>query len=190
MLHIEYGGLYKVISGGQTGADEAGLSAARMFKLETGGTAPANFQTEAGPNPKLAEYGLVAVGDYASRTVRNVRDSDGTLILAYNLQSPGTVLTRRTCFNEDKFFCEIDIDQLVSNDRLTTDEFKAEVQRLGKRAAKFVVDNHIQILNIAGNREIQHSGGTVKLCSQLVLLQMFTLLAEQGKLIESADLQK
>ena len=48
----------KVISGGQTGADRAGLFAARKFAIETGGYAPRGWLTESGTAPWLADYGL------------------------------------------------------------------------------------------------------------------------------------
>lgn len=41
--------LRKIISGGQTGADQGGLRAGRLLHLETGGTAPHNWMTEQGP---------------------------------------------------------------------------------------------------------------------------------------------
>ena len=48
-----------IISGGQTGADQAGLHAARRAGLPTGGTAPRLWMTEDGPAPWLADFGLV-----------------------------------------------------------------------------------------------------------------------------------
>ena len=49
----------KIISGGQTGADQAGLAVAKRLGIPTGGFVPKGFLTEAGPRPDLAaEYGL------------------------------------------------------------------------------------------------------------------------------------
>ncbi len=48
------GKVVRIISGGQTGADRAGLEAGKLLGVATGGTAPANFLTENGmcwPNP-------------------------------------------------------------------------------------------------------------------------------------------
>jgi len=39
----------KIISGGQTGADQGGLNAGLLLGIETGGTAPPRFMTDAGP---------------------------------------------------------------------------------------------------------------------------------------------
>lgn len=52
--------LTKIISGGQTGADEGGLEGARLLGIPTGGTAPKGYRTENGPNLTLRDtYGLV-----------------------------------------------------------------------------------------------------------------------------------
>jgi hypothetical protein len=57
----------RIISGGQTGADQAGLEAAERLGIPTGGFMPKGFHTETGPRPVLAaRYGLVetATEDY------------------------------------------------------------------------------------------------------------------------------
>jgi hypothetical protein len=51
--------LRKIISGGQTGADIAGLDAAVLLHIPTGGTVMKGFKTESGPNFELGyKYGL------------------------------------------------------------------------------------------------------------------------------------
>ena len=45
--------LQKVVSGGQTGADRAGLKAACILGIETGGWAPTGFATANGNDPTL-----------------------------------------------------------------------------------------------------------------------------------------
>src|SRR4051794_27102312 len=71
----------KVVSGGQTGADQAGLRAAKAAGIETGGWAPLGWETEDGPAPWLASFGLEECPrrGYQARTEANSRDSDGTL---------------------------------------------------------------------------------------------------------------
>jgi Circularly permutated YpsA SLOG family len=73
--------LEKVISGGQTGADQAGLRATQAAGIPTGGCAPKGWQTEYGPAPWLAEYGLTErlKASYPARTGANARESDGTI---------------------------------------------------------------------------------------------------------------
>ena len=71
----------KIISGGQTGADQAGLRAARAAGIPTGRWAPYGWLTEDAPAPWLADYGLVEcpARGYPARTRRNVLDSGATL---------------------------------------------------------------------------------------------------------------
>ncbi|QEH34684.1 Putative molybdenum carrier [Aquisphaera giovannonii] len=50
----------KVITGGQTGAEQAGWAAARRAGIETGGYMPRGFLTESGPAPRLGSlYGAI-----------------------------------------------------------------------------------------------------------------------------------
>jgi hypothetical protein len=89
--------LEKVITGGQTGADQAAWRAAKAFGIPTGGAMPLGFKTEDGPRPEFAEmYGAVEMPttSYASRTRQNVKDSDATLWLG-ETDSPGAKATLR-----------------------------------------------------------------------------------------------
>src|SRR3954464_2058117 len=73
--------LTKVVSGGQTGADQAGWRAARAFGIPTGGFMPAGFLTEDGKRPDLAEaFGAVELttADYPARPRRNAAEADAT----------------------------------------------------------------------------------------------------------------
>ena len=72
----------KVISGGQTGADQGGLYGALDADLPTGGWIPKGYPTERGPAPDLIRFGLVETvsPDYPERTERNVTDSDGNVV--------------------------------------------------------------------------------------------------------------
>jgi hypothetical protein len=95
--------LQKLISGGQAGADRAGLDAAKALGIPTGGTAPKGWRIclpdgSDGSDPSLAELGLVehALREYPPRTRQNVADSDGTVWFGY-VDSPGGKLTVRTC---------------------------------------------------------------------------------------------
>lgn len=127
--------LIKIISGGQTGADLAGITAARSLGLKTGGTAPPGFMTDTGPMYLLRNYGLVE-GDadprtYPKRTERNVADSDGTAVFSVK-SSPGSRLTISLCWRLKK--------PLIINPS-------------PEQLLDFVKNNNISILNIAGNRE-------------------------------------
>lgn len=81
--------LTKVISGGQTGVDQAALRAARDLGIAIGGWCPPNRKSESGEIP--VDFSLVETPHERAelapdvprslRTEWNVRDSDATLIL-------------------------------------------------------------------------------------------------------------
>ena len=86
--------LIKVISGGQTGADRAGIQSAKDAGLQTGGYAATGFKTEEGADLSLANYDLIdrtETGEalnYQQRTQRNIDNSDGTVVfLPYGTES-------------------------------------------------------------------------------------------------------
>ena len=129
----------KVISGMQIGADQIGLRVAKAAGVKTGGTAPPGFQTSHGANPKLAkEYGIVeGVADpniYKLRTLENVKNSDGTIIVANDWSSGGTKLTQRYLKQERK-------PSLLSTDIKEPWDVINWMQK-----------HQIQTINIAGNR--------------------------------------
>lgn len=141
----------KIISGGQTGADQGGLRGAEYLGIPTGGTAPKGFVTEVGPNILLRDRYNLTEGEpdpkiYPKRTEQNVIDSDGTVIYG-KLNSPGTVLTANLCRKHLK--------PVIFNP--TT---------IGLR--QFVVDNHIKVLNVAGNRESRNPGIQIDTAFEIV----------------------
>lgn len=88
-----------IISGGQTGADQAGLRAAYKLEIPTAGFCPERCWTEEGPRPDLmALYRLIEVEgryDYEPRTRRNVEYAQATVI--FGKRSRGSNLTERLC---------------------------------------------------------------------------------------------
>ena len=132
--------LTKIISGGQTGADQAGLAAAKLLGLATGGTAPFGYRTDDGPNRKLLRdtYALKESlsREYAPRTRQNVYDSNGTVVFG-DTESPGSKLTIGIC------------GKLVR-------PYLANPTALELRA--WVTEKNIRVLNVAGNRERTNPG--------------------------------
>ena len=132
----------KVISGGQTGADQAGLQAAQDAGIPTGGWAPLGWKTSIGPHPWLLreQYGLkeYPIEGYRARTWANVKDSDGTIRLAYDFNSPGERCTKNATVAYQKPSLDI--------------ELPAQQQAAAEIVAW--LDKHrIEVLNIAGNKE-------------------------------------
>lgn len=138
----------KIISGGQTGADQGGLEAGKELGLEIGGTAPPNFWTERGSSKYLRElYGLTEGGHdprvYPKRTRKNVQDSDGTVIFG-DFYSPGSKLTVACCKSLSKPLyrvCREDNPIIEKQDFLN-----------------WLKSYNIRTLNVAGNRESKNPG--------------------------------
>lgn len=129
----------KIISGGQTGADFSGISLAKELGFETGGWAPKGWKTSNGPQQKLLEsFGLIeSENDYQGRTWENVRDSNATIRLAVDFDSPGEKCTMDAINYFKKPW--IDINLL---DPKSTQE-----------VIEFLVLVKPSILNIAGNTQ-------------------------------------
>jgi hypothetical protein len=88
--------IQKIVSGGQTGADRAGLDWAIAQGLEHQGWCPAGRRAEDGEIPR--EYSLRETdsSNYLVRTRWNVRDSDGTVIFTLSDHlSGGSLATQR-----------------------------------------------------------------------------------------------
>lgn len=135
--------LVKVISGFQIGADFGGVCAAIDCGLKTGGWMPRGFKTIRGDKPEYARlYGARETfeSDYPTRTGMNVLSSHGTLRFAYDFNSRGEVCTlARLKFYEKPYF---DVD-LSKGQHVVTSTIP--------RVIKFITDNNIKILNVAGN---------------------------------------
>ena len=71
----------KIVSGGQTGVDRAGLDAAIKMNIPVGGWCPKDRKAEDGPIDDRYPLKETNSSDYETRTMFNVRDSHGTLIL-------------------------------------------------------------------------------------------------------------
>jgi hypothetical protein len=136
--------LKKIISGGQTGADQAGWRAALAFQVSTGGWIPKGFLTEDGPRPEFAEqFGAAEMPteSAAARTERNVQDSDGTVWFGVTTTS-GAHATVGACRKFGKFCMPIDPRAAFEPAQIAT----------------WIVENEIRILNVAGNRESDEPG--------------------------------
>lgn len=136
----------KIISGGQTGVDRAALDVALAMGIDCGGWCPKGRRAEDGPI--ASRYPLVETASpaYSQRTKRNVRDSDGTLILTRGQPRGGTLLTQRTAVELGKPCLSID---------LSAPGALAEIREWLDRHA-------LGVLNVAGPRESQSPGITLE----------------------------
>jgi hypothetical protein len=137
--------LDRVISGGQTGPDQAGWRAARACGLATGGWMPLGFLTEAGPCPEFAElYGAVELptADDPARTRKNVEDSDGTIWFG-SLESRAFRTTHGATLRKSPAY-----PLLIVHTGATTPSHVVTCIRMNK----------IRVLNVAGNPESSSPG--------------------------------
>lgn len=162
--------LKKIISGGQTGADQGGLFAGRELGLETGGTAPKDWRTQAGPAPWLADFGLVESQfvEYSARTRQNVVDSDGTVI--FGKISPGSRSTRNHCLGQGKPYLWIPL----ADASLSLEDIR------GPQFTRWLIDNRIEVLNTAGNRE-EVSPGICGYVTHFIIASVRPLLPTEDK---------
>ena len=70
----------KIVSGGQTGADRAGLDVAIRWGFPYGGWCPKGRKAEDGAIPWIYQLTETPSASYLQRTEWNVRDSDATVI--------------------------------------------------------------------------------------------------------------
>lgn len=158
----------RIISGGQTGADIAGLRAARACGIRTGGWAPKGYITERGPRPFVLGqiYGLREDSSerYPSRTLKNVMMADATLIITDSL---GSGLTAKMCLQNHKPAMQIATSDLVAS--LKGHSGLIEV-------LQWVFARQPKVINIAGNRESKAPG--IEFKAQAFLTLLFNMLLE------------
>src|SRR4051812_35930033 len=147
----------RIVSGGQTGADQGGLEAAGRLGLATGGFMPKGYRTEDGPRPDLAaRHGLVEAETpaYPERTGRNVRLADGTVVFAAE-GSPGSRLTVGLCRRHGRPCLELPRDLPAG--------------AAAARLRSWLADNRVRTLNVAGSRESGAPGIGAHVARVLVL---------------------
>lgn len=130
----------KIISGGQTGADQAALDAAIKLGIPHGGWIPRGRLTEEGPLPAKYELREMPGSGYAPRTEQNVIDSNGTLIISHGELSEGSDYTRKMAIKHQRPWLHINLNK--------TPAFKAATL-----ISAWIAENSIEILNVAGPRE-------------------------------------
>ncbi len=142
----------KIISGGQTGVDQAALSVALESGIECGGWCPPGRVCESGKIP--VQFPLTETpydrsekaGDIprSLRTEWNVRDADATLILKSGSipSDQGTEWTIQCIASYRKLSLIVDLDD----------------ESASQKIAGWLRVNKIQVLNVAGPSENSVSG--------------------------------
>ena len=107
---------FKIVSGGQTGIDQAALAAAVAAEVPYGGWVPKGRRTEVGTlDAKYTAMQEMPTDDYRKRTRQNVVDSDATLILTRGEPEGGTLQTIEFCKQHQKPYRVYDLAQNVAD---------------------------------------------------------------------------
>lgn len=132
--------IQQIISGAQTGADQAGLVAGKILGFKVGGCVPKGRRTWIGPltDEQMLEWNLIehSSSAYPPRTKYNVEHSDGTAVFG-NSGSPGCKLTLRLCLALKK---------------------PSIINPTSLELLDWTITHNIRILNVAGNREEKNPG--------------------------------
>jgi hypothetical protein len=148
----------KIISGGQTGVDRAALDAALELGIRAGGWCPEG---------RLAEDGVIELrypvrelpqGGYDERTVKNVNDSDATVIITFGEPAGGTLQALQHCIKINKAYSLIDA-------------LETSVAQAVAIIRSFIGDNRVTSLNIAGPRASEEAEAYAY--TKMVIMRIF-----------------
>jgi hypothetical protein len=135
--------LKRIVSGGQTGAAQAGWRAARARRIPTDGWMPLGFLTEDGPRPEFAGlYGAVELPtvDDPTRTRRNAMEASATIWFG-SLASAEASVTHRACLDFGRFCYDVVEDRDRPSD-----------------VVRWLAASRVSSLNVAGNSESSNPG--------------------------------
>ena len=153
----------KIISGGQTGVDRAGLDAALQESFPIGGYCAKGRTAEDGAIPE--KYPMIELESLESyyRTEKNVIESDGTLILNIGELSQGTKLTHDFCiqYGKPNLIVQLDASEVIKPEHVV----------------RWINAQYISILNIAGPRESKVPGGIYH-CAFGCLRSVFSVIKD------------
>ena len=129
---------FTIVSGGQTGADRAGLDFAIYTNIPHRGWCPKGRKAEDGVIPSVYQLQETPSADYLKRTEWNARDSDGTVIFTMAKElTGGSKRTAEFASKHGKPLLHLYPDAAAGMEGLLVD---------------FVSRNRIRVLNVAGTR--------------------------------------
>lgn len=135
----------RIVSGGQTGVDRAGLDFAILNDYTHGGWAPRGREAEDGSIPLIYQLNELVDGGYRQRNRRNVADSDGTLIVNMGDLTGGTLTTQRFAQRLNKPYLLVQLESGVTEEAV-------------KNVFTWLRDQTIKTLNVAGPRASKRPG--------------------------------
>src|SRR4029077_3291844 len=133
--------LSKIISGGQTGVDQAGLDFAIENGIPHGGKCPKGRLSELGPIPDRYLLTEHFSAGYPPRTQANVEESDATVIFPTGSiqEESGCLLTATLCMKIKKPYVVIRLDD-------------PDEESGAKKLRELIQKHQVKVLNVAGAR--------------------------------------
>jgi hypothetical protein len=143
-MHVKLARI-KIISGGQSGVDRAALDFAIQHGFEHGGWCPRGRLAEDGIIPPVYQLRETDSAEYDERTEKNVLDADATLIVARGRELSGGTAFTKACAEQH------------GRPLLVICEQNGVLQG-AVAVSKYLKQNGIHTLNVAGSRESQAPG--------------------------------
>ncbi|MEI6606716.1 MAG: putative molybdenum carrier protein [Verrucomicrobiota bacterium] len=144
----------EIISGGQTGADRAGLDVAIARGLPHCGWCPKGRKAEDGPLPACYCLTETPSASYLVRTERNAAESDATVIFTIGSLTGGSKRTAEFAKRHRRPFLHLSL--VPGRETLTAEKL-----------ADFIRMHRVARLNVAGSRESKAPGIHALVCRVL-----------------------
>ena len=126
--------------------DRAALDVALKHGIDAGGWCPTGRLDEFGRIPDRYPVKELESGGFTERTLQNVKDSDGTVIVYPGKLSGGTEQTVHFCVEQQR------PHELIDSSNVST-------EKAAQLIADFVRTNKIDVLNVAGPRQSEWAKG-------------------------------
>ena len=126
--------------------DRAALDVALKHGIDAGGWCPTGRLDEFGRIPDRYPVKELESGGFIERTLQNVKDSDGTVIIYPGKLSGGTEQTVHFCVEQQR------PHELIDSSNVST-------EKAAQLIADFVRTNKIDVLNVAGPRQSEWAKG-------------------------------
>jgi len=164
--------LKKIISDGQTGADRAALDAAIQLGIPHGGWVPTGRMAEDGIIPPVYHLVEITSSNYPERTAKNIRKSDGTLIMNHGRLTGDARFAREQALKYNRPCLHIDLSVTPVPKALPT-------------IVDWIIRNRIEVLNVTGAKASRDADIYAKtyhiLCSVIALCQYEPEKIETGR---------
>jgi hypothetical protein len=150
----------KIISGGETGAERAALDVAIELGIPHGGWVPMKREAEDGPLPEKYNLEEMQTPGYPAHKVRNIKKSDGTLIVAYGRLRGESAYCRRMALMYHRPWVHVDLT-------------RANTFIAAHDVLDWTLENTIEILHVTGpaaNKDLRIYGATARLLKALFQL--------------------